>query len=55
MTGIQNQPIYMLFDDSSTANADEKAAHNWLKTYIDKNYKIEESTFGQISSQTVKN
>ena len=55
MTGIQNQPIYMLFDDSSTANADEKAAHNWLKTYIDKHYKIEESTFGQISSQTVKN
>ena len=55
MVGIQNQPIYMLFDDSSTANADEKAAHNWLKTYIDKNYKIEESTFGQISSQTVKN
>jgi len=55
MVGIQNQPIYMLFDDSSTANADEKAAHNWLKTYIDKHYKIEESTFGQISSQTVKN
>ena len=54
MVGIQNQPIYMLFDDSSTANADEKAAHNWLKTYIDKHYKIEESTFGQISSQTVK-
>jgi len=54
MVGIQNQPIYMLFDDSDTANEKEKAAHNWLKTYIDKNYKIEESTVGQISSQTVK-
>jgi hypothetical protein len=46
MVGIVTYPIYLLFDDTKDS---EKAAYNYLKEYIDKNYNLKASYGGNAS------
>ena len=43
MVGIENLPIYFLFDD--TAGGDEAAAREYLQTIVDAHYKIDGSIY----------
>jgi len=50
MVGIRTQPIYMLFD---IEDADEKAAYDYIKAIIDKNYNIDDEKYGLKIPETI--
>jgi hypothetical protein len=48
MVGIITQPIYFLFD---IKDPDELAVYEYLKDYIDTNYKINDPSFGVLKDE----